>query len=218
MQPVLHAQIAAEENRFDIVGVLQAISDKLVRRHPHVFGAVTVENSAEVLVNWEAIKRAEKAQKSEVQKVGKTASSTSVLDDVPQTLPALLLALQVSKKAARAGFEWPDIGAVMDKLREEMDELDATLDDSQATHASQEQSQERVADELGDLLFTAVNVARWKGINPELALRDMVRRFCTRFGEMERLAGERSLDLESLTLAQWDALWGEAKVIVGGQQ
>lgn len=202
MQPILHAQIAAEEQRFDIVAVLEGISDKLVRRHPHVFGDVAVAGSAEVLKNWDAIKRAEKAEKGEAPVEGTPAAS--VLDDVPRTLPALMMALEVSKKAARAGFEWPDMAGVMDKLHEETGELEAVLDDPAATR-------ERAAEELGDLLFTAVNVARWKGINPELALRDTVRRFSGRFQAMEKQARERGLELNALTIEQWDVLWEEAK-------
>lgn len=198
MQPVLHAQIAAEEQRFDIVDVLESISDKLVRRHPHVFGTVAVADSAEVVQNWDAIKRGEKAAKA----AGGAAANTapSVLDDVPQTLSALLLALKVSKKAAKVGFEWPDVEAVMDKLREETAELEADLHDPQ-----------RATEELGDLLFTVVNVARWQHINPELALRDAARRFDKRFRAMEGVARQRQVELESLTPEQWEELWGAAK-------
>ncbi|MBV9863826.1 MAG: nucleoside triphosphate pyrophosphohydrolase [Abitibacteriaceae bacterium] len=217
MQPILHAQIAAEESRFDIVDVLESISDKLVRRHPHVFGTVEVANSDEVLQNWDAIKRAEKAAKAE--KAAQTADSqttanaapdaadnfTSILDDVPQALPALMLALKISKKAAKVGFEWPDMAAVMDKLHEETAELEADL-----------HNQERAAEELGDLLFTVVNVARWKGVNPELTLRDAVTRFTSRFQAMERQANQQELDLESLTPEQWESLWASAKAVERG--
>jgi tetrapyrrole methylase family protein/MazG family protein len=199
MQPVLHAQIASEEQRFDIVDVLEGISDKLVRRHPHVFGDVSVENSDHVLRNWDAIKRAEKAEKA-----GTTADQEAVLPSilagVPNALPSLSLALEISKKAAKAGFEWPDIAAVMDKLREEMSELEDDLED-----------RERATEELGDLLFTAVNVARWKRIDPELALRDAVRRFTTRFQMMESSTQERAILLENLSPEQWDGLWEAAK-------
>lgn len=216
MQPILHAQIAAEETRFDIVDVLESISDKLVRRHPHVFGTVEVANSDEVLQNWDAIKRAEKAAKAEKaaqaaeQNTSQTANDgadnfASILEDVPHALPALMLALKVSKKAAKVGFEWPDIAAVMDKLREETAELEADLD-----------NQERAAEELGDLLFTVVNVARWKGINPELTLRDTVIRFTARFQAMERQAQQQDMKLKSLTPEQWESLWARAKTAERG--
>ena len=203
MQPVLHAQIASEENRFDIVDVLESISDKLVRRHPHVFGDVTVENSDHVLKNWDAIKRAEKAERAE--RAGSTTGQEeeappSILADVPSALPSLSLAMEVSKKAAKAGFEWPDIEAVMEKLREEMAELEEDLADT-----------ERATEELGDLLLTAVNVARWKRIDPELALRDAVRRFTSRFQIMEAEARKQGLALETLSPEQWDELWEAAK-------
>jgi tetrapyrrole methylase family protein/MazG family protein len=199
MQPVMHAQLAAEENRFDITQVLDGISDKLVRRHPHVFGEVEVADSGEVLRNWDAIKKEEKAGKPQ-------DTSTSILDGIPKSLPALSLALEVSKKAARAGFEWPDVAGVLDKLHEEIEELKVAL-------ASGTENQ--IADELGDLLFTAVNIARWNKIDPELALRDMVARFKARFGHMESAAQERGVGLEALTPQEWDALWNAAKARPG---
>ena len=193
LQPVLHAQIASDENRFNIVEVLNGISDKLVRRHPHVFGEAVAEDSAQVLQNWDAIKQEEKAERGEV--------AASVLDDIPAALPALAMALKVSKKAAKSGFEWPDIEGVMAKLREEVDELEADLHD-----------RDRTAEELGDLLFTAVNIARWKGINPELALRDTIRRFTKRFHAMEAGAAEARMPLAELAPEQWERLWERAKL------
>jgi len=206
MQPVMHAQIAEEENRFNIVDVLDEISDKLVRRHPHVFGEITVSDSGEVLRNWDAIKKQEAGSRRQTAgNATQEADSAlrtphSALDDVPRTLPSLLLALKVSKKAAKVGFEWPDIQSVMDKLREETDELEADLDDTQ-----------RAGEELGDLLFTAVNVARWKKIDPEIALRETVARFQKRFAHMEAVAAAREIELQSLSPQQWDELWNAAK-------
>ena len=195
LQPVLHAQIADEENRFDMVDVLEGISDKLVRRHPHIFGDVSVEDSAQVLANWNAIKKAEKAEKNAPAKL-------SILDDVPRGLPALSLAMEISKTAANAGFEWPDAGGVLDKVREEIDELEAAM---------RNESSQRIGEELGDLLFTLVNVARWQKIDPEIALRDMTRRFAARFGAMEKIARERGLELAQLSPEVWDELWNEVK-------
>ena len=180
MQPVLHAQIAAEEQRFDIVDVIEGISDKLVRRHPHVFGEVQVADSGEVLVNWDAIKRQEKAKKGQ--------NAASILSGVPNTLPALSQAMEISKKAAKSGFEWPDMDGVLAKLREEIAELEAELKDESL---SKDAARERIAEELGDLLFTAVNVARWRKVDPELALRDTIRRFQGRFEKMEAAAREQ---------------------------
>jgi MazG family protein len=198
LQPVLHAQIAAEGGRFDIAGVLDTLSDKLVRRHPHVFGEVQAQDTDAVLKNWEAIKQQEKAGRGEVP------GAVSLLNDVPAALPALMLALEVSRKAARAGFEWPDLPSVLDKLHEEVAELEEALEDSGSTP-------ERVAEELGDLLFTVVNVARWRKIDPELALRDMVSRFRARFAAMEATAQRNGEELSRLTPERWDELWREAK-------
>ena len=200
MQPVLHAQIAAEEERFDIVDVMEGISDKLVRRHPHVFGELTVADSGEVLRHWDAIKRDEKAKQGKAQ--------GSILHGVPNTLPSLSQAMEISKKAAKAGFEWPDVAGVLAKLREEIDELEAELADASLP---KDAAQERIAEELGDLLFTAVNVARWRKIDPELALRDTVRRFRARFEQMENAAQARGAKLEELSPAEWDELWEDAK-------
>lgn len=200
MQPVLHAQIAGEENRFDIVDVIEGISDKLVRRHPHVFGEVTVADSGEVLTNWDAIKKAEKAQKGQ--------SESSILAGVPNTLPSLMQALEVSKKAVKVGFEWPDMSGVLAKLQEEIVELE---DEIAASNAQDEIARNRIAEELGDVLFTVVNVARWQKINPELALRDTVARFRGRFEKMEEAARRASLNMEELTPQEWDDLWEAAK-------
>ncbi|HEX8550134.1 MAG TPA: nucleoside triphosphate pyrophosphohydrolase [Abditibacteriaceae bacterium] len=194
MQPLMHADIAKEEKRFDIVDVLNGISEKLIRRHPHVFGETVVADSGEVLRNWDAIKKQEKAERG--------VKETSVLDGVPDVLPSLTRALKISKKAAKVGFEWPDITGVLDKLREETAEIEVEIaagDDA------------RLAEELGDLLFTAVNIARWRKIDPELALRDGVARFEGRFRAMEAAATARGLELKALSPAEWDALWNEAK-------
>lgn len=207
MQPIFHAQIASEENRFDLADVLHEICEKLVRRHPHVFGDVQVENTAGVLVNWDAIKKQEKAAKA-VQNNSQDdnrvldARHDSVLSNVPPELPALSMAMKVSKKAAKAGFEWEDLEGVLDKLREELQEFETEIE---------QQNHERATEELGDLLFTIVNVARWKKIDPELALRDTVRRFTTRFHAMESDAQTRNLKLEDLSPVQWDELWNAAK-------
>lgn len=207
MQPIFHAQIASEENRFDLADVLHEICEKLVRRHPHVFGDVQVENTAGVLANWDAIKKQEKAAKA-VQNNSQDdnrvldARHDSVLSNVPPELPALSMAMKVSKKAAKAGFEWEDLEGVLDKLREELQEFETEIE---------QQNHERATEELGDLLFTIVNVARWKKIDPELALRDTVRRFTTRFHAMENQAQTRNLKLDDLSPAQWDELWNAVK-------
>ena len=197
LQVVFHAQLASENGDFDIDDVALAINEKLVRRHPHIFGdadKIKADDAETVKANWDVIKAREKAERGEVQ--------SSILGDVPPQLPALSSALKISKRAAKVGFEWPDEAGVVAKLREEVAEVEAAL---------QNESQERVAEELGDLLFTIVNLARWRGLDPEIALRDNNRKFRGRFERMETEAGRRGWSLDSLSEAQWDELWNLAK-------
>lgn len=195
LQVVFHAQLASEAGDFSLDDVCGGINEKLVRRHPHIFGEVEADDAETVKATWDAIKREEKAARGETQ--------TSVLDGVPVSLPALAQALQISKKAARVGFEWPDEAGVWDKAREEMLELEAARDD--------DESSERQAEELGDLLFTVVNIARWRQVDPELALRDVNLKFKARFEKMEARAREQGAQLEHLSPAEWEALWQRAK-------
>lgn len=194
MQPILHSVIAREDGFFTIDDVIAGITTKLIRRHPHVFGTLDVRDSAEVLRNWEAIKSAEPGN----------AHRTSTLDGVPQTMPALMRAMDISKKAVKVGFEWPNAEAVLDKVQEEIEELRAELKGL---------DKQRAADELGDLLFALVNIARWLKIDPEEALRTMVDRFIARFQAMESMAAADSRDLKSLNPEEWDAYWERAKAI-----
>jgi MazG family protein len=192
LQPVLHAQMRKAAGEWDIDGVARDLVDKLVRRHPHVFGNVHAADADEVLANWDRIKRAEKGD-----------APRSILAGVPNGMASLLRAYEVSKRAARAGFEWPDIDAVFEKLREEETELREALAGAEP---------ERVESEIGDLLFTAVNVARWAGVEPEEALRKMLNRFTARFQAMEAEAGR---DLAELSPQEWDELWERAKGRLG---
>lgn len=181
LQPLMHGQIAAQ---FDTRSVASAIVDKLIRRHPHVFGELVVADSDEVLQNWDRIKKSEKE------------GPTSLLEGVPSGMASLLRAHEVSKRAARVGFEWPDLDAVWAKLEEEVAEIRAAS------------SEEDRASEIGDLLFTVVNLARWYQVEPEEALRQMVNRFSSRFRSMEASA---SKPLPLLTFEEWDELWEAAK-------
>lgn len=192
LQVALHARIASEEGRFDIHDVCRAITEKLIRRHPHVFGSVEVNGVDEVLSNWEAIKAAEK----------KDSPPQSALDGVPRSLPALLLALEISKKAARQGFEWPDLNGVLDKMMEEIGELRQAIASGRV---------EDVESEIGDLLFTIVNVARWVRVDPEQTLRDMVRRFSARFRAMEDRARASGKPLTEMSAEEWEDLWQSVK-------
>jgi tetrapyrrole methylase family protein/MazG family protein len=192
LQPVMHGQISKAAGGFDTDDAARSIVEKLIRRHPHVFGDVSVADADEVLSNWDKIKKAEKGD-----------APSSILGGVPKSMASLLRAHEISKRAARVGFEWPDIDAVFDKLREEEAELRAALQDGLP---------ERVESELGDLLFTVVNIARWAKVEPEEALRSMVNRFTARFMRMEQLA---TCDLKALNADQWDELWVRAKSEVG---
>jgi tetrapyrrole methylase family protein/MazG family protein len=188
LQPVMHAQMKKRDGSFDIDDVANEIVLKLVRRHPHVFGDVSVEDADEVLKNWDAIKSQEKG-----------GLPRSILEGVPKGMASLLRAHEISKRAARSGFEWPDIEAVFDKLHEEEAELREALASGDKDH---------IESEIGDLLFTAVNIARWAGVEPEEALRKMLNRFGGRFMAMEA-ATERPL--RELSPEEWDMLWERAK-------
>lgn len=190
LQPVMHTQMEKAAGRWDIEIACKSISDKLVRRHPHVFGDVAVENSDEVLRNWDAIKASENPEAG-------ASEPKSVLAGVPRSLPALLRAYEVSKRAARAGFEWESLDGVWDKLREEEAELREAMETG-----------EGVAEEIGDFLFTVVNIGRWLEVEPEDALRTMVDRFTQRFQAMEQAAAK---PLRELSFGEWDDLWNEAK-------
>jgi tetrapyrrole methylase family protein/MazG family protein len=195
LQVVLLAQLAAEDGYFDVRDAAGAIVAKLIRRHPHVFGDVEAADSEAVRRNWDAIKRAEKPERE------------SVLDGVPKELPALMKALEVSRRVVRVGFEWDTLEDVFAKLDEEVGELRAEL---------AERDPARLAEEVGDLLFTVVNLARWLKVDPEEALRRMVERFAERFRGVERLAAAEGRDLADMRLAELDRLWERAKAGEGG--
>ena len=195
LQSVFHAQLAAEEGRFTFDDVAREISTKLVRRHPHVFAADHCADSAAVLQRWEEIKRAEKG-----------GAAASALDGITGGLPALMHAQKTQKKAARIGFDWPDATPVFEKLHEEISELRAELSTGEAT-----ERESKIEDELGDLLFTVVNLARKLHLDAETALHRSTRKFSSRFRAVEQLAAARGVDLEKLTLAELDQLWDEVK-------
>jgi tetrapyrrole methylase family protein/MazG family protein len=192
LQVVFHAQLEAEVGTFTIDDVTARIVDKLIRRHPHVFGDLNVADSDEVLRNWEQIKKGEKGE----------GWRESVLDGVPAGLPALTRAMEISKRAVKVGFEWEKLEDVLGKLDEEVLEL------REAIHSA---GSEEIADEIGDLLFTVVNVARWLKLDPEDALRLMLRRFTERFQYIEKAAAAQGRKLTDMSLAEMDALWNEAK-------
>jgi uncharacterized protein YabN with tetrapyrrole methylase and pyrophosphatase domain len=269
LQVLFHAQIAHEEGRFDISAVIREIHNKMVRRHPHVFGATKANTAAEVLRNWEQIKQQERAaaQANPVAKrlpvaqrfspeafpsrstaptqgnpvaQGESASpeavssatsgsqtsqashnapapnsdpapearhlpdEPSILDGVPRAIPALLEALQLTRKAARIGFDWPNLDGIFSKLTEETNELHDVL-------ASKPTNPSRIEGELGDILFVAVNLARFLDIDPEIALKKTSAKFSRRFRTMERLAREQNTTLPKLPRPQMESLWDQAK-------
>ncbi|HET6467995.1 MAG TPA: nucleoside triphosphate pyrophosphohydrolase, partial [Geminicoccaceae bacterium] len=198
LQTVYHAQMAAERGWFDFDGVAHAIADKMIRRHPHVFGESTVESAAAQTLAWEQQKAAERAAEAAAGRL-----DPSVLADVPVALPALTRALKLQKRAARVGFDWPGAAPVLDKLREEIAELEAEVRTGGSAAARRE--------ELGDLLFTAVNLARHLGIDPETALQDANHKFERRFRAMEASRQETGGALAGLGGEELEALWEAAK-------
>jgi len=192
LQVLLHAQISSETNGFDIADICARIREKLHRRHPHVFGDTEVAGVDDVLVNWEQIKRAEAGNKTR----------ESALDGVPKSLPALMRAAELSKKAARTGFDWPEVGAVFAKLREEIGEVEEAV-------AKGERGE--IEAEIGDVLFVVVNVARFAGVDCEEALRGMLDRFTRRFRRIEEEAAGKGRNIQDMTLDEMDAVWERAK-------
>lgn len=196
LQVVFHAQMAAEAGRFRIEDVIDRVSEKMVRRHPHVFGGETAETAGQVLRNWEAIKGAEQEAKG--------GENGSMMDSVSARLPAVMEAYQMTTKAARVGFDWPDADGVLTKLDEEVAELKQAVRRGGAGHAA-------IAEEVGDLLFVAVNVARLLGADPESALKATNRKFRRRFRHVEERLREQGRRPAEATLEEMDALWEEAK-------
>lgn len=190
LQVVMLSQISSETDSFCIDDVISCICEKMIRRHPHVFGSVTADTTDEVLENWDKIKAGEKGLKS----------TSDTLCDVAKSLPALLYASKLQKKAAKTGFDFSTPLSALDKVYEELNELkEAVVQNS------------NIYEEVGDLLFAAVNTARLLGINPELSLSDSSKKFLTRFCKIEQLAKSRNLDFNSLSLEEKDKLWDEVK-------
>ncbi len=190
LQVFLHAEMEKEQGRFTVDDVADGICKKLIYRHPHVFGQVEVRDSDEVLVNWEALKRTEKGQDT----------YTDTLSAVAKSLPALWRAEKVQKKAKKAGFDWDSVEGALAKVDEEAGEL------RQAIREGGD-----VAEELGDLLFAAVNVSRFIGVDSEMALHAASEKFISRFAKVEALAAAQGRDMKDMTLAQLDGLWEQAK-------
>lgn len=192
LQVVFHARMAEEAGSFDLDRVADGICKKLILRHPHVFGDVQADTADQVLTNWEKIKQVEKHQET----------ATDILTSVPKAFPALMRAQKVQKRAGKAGFDWPDIAGALEKLPEETAELKEALAAG---------DQDAIADEMGDLLFAAVNVSRFAGVDAEEALQRSTEKFIRRFAGVEKLALERGMDMKTTSLEELDKLWEEVK-------
>ncbi|HHV78572.1 MAG TPA: nucleoside triphosphate pyrophosphohydrolase [Firmicutes bacterium] len=192
LQVVLHAQISAEEGAFNIYDVIGELNRKMIRRHPHVFGRAHAKTAEEVLLRWDALKKAEAVSEGE---------KMSVLGKLPSYLPALMQALKIQQAASRMGFDWENVDGPFQKIFEEANELKAAA----------AQGGQNVEAEAGDLLFSVVNYCRFLNVDPELALKSAVKRFVRRFELMDELARKRGSDLSSMSLEQLDALWEESK-------
>lgn len=187
---LFYAKIGEEKGSFDIADVCDALNDKLIFRHPHVFGSTSVNSTDEVLQNWEELKLKEKG------------GNKTVLSGVPRALPAMIKADRIQEKAANVGFDWERPEQVWDKVREEMTEFEETV---------AEKSPEKMEEEMGDLLFSVINAARLYKINPENALEKTNKKFIKRFNYLEQRAHEMGKELRDMTLAEMDAIWEEAK-------
>ena len=200
LQVLFYAQMADEAGYFSAEDVARTLSAKLIRRHPHVFGEAVAHTSAEVNKTWERIKQSERAERQSAPE----SAPARYLDEVPQYLPAMLEASKLGQRAAKAGFDWPDVQGLFAKLTEETEELRAEV------RRAPNVAREAIADELGDLLFTAVNLARHLQIEPEFALRRANRKFRERFNHMEAAAGGME-PIRSASLEELDRMWRAAK-------
>ena len=198
LQIVFHAQIAAEKGQFSVADVIDALSNKMIRRHPHVFGDARISTTQEQMKSWELLKTQEASIKHR----------ESLLDGIPKSLPSLLGSQRMQEKAATVGFDWPQTDEIVAKLREELAELHEAMSSGSA---------DRVRDEMGDVFFTLVNLARRLGVNAEAALRSANGKFRARFASMERFAGGGATALAGRSLDDLDALWRRAKDHEAGQ-
>jgi MazG family protein len=205
LQVVYHAQIAAEQEAFDFADVADGITRKMIRRHPHVFGSPEQRAAGIGPGFWERIKAQERAEEAAPSK------PPSLLDDIPAKFPALTRAVKLQSKAARVGFDWPDIAPVLAKVREEIAELEAEIAQRGPDGAASPALHDRIEDELGDLLFVMANLARWLKIDPEAAGRRANAKFDRRFRRIEALLSERGKTPAQSDLAEMDALWDQAK-------
>lgn len=219
LQVLFYSEMAREQGLFSINDVLDALSNKLIRRHPHVFGDVKAENAQQVLKNWEALKKEEKRERASANgQQPKGPEAERLLDHVSSRMPSLMEARKISSKAAHAGFDWSDIQGLFEKLAEETAELQQQLEHIPPESLKPERKspvsehvRERLEDELGDMFFVLVNIARYLSIDPESALRSTNRKFRRRFNWMEEQLSKRGKTLEQSTMDEMENLWQSAK-------
>jgi tetrapyrrole methylase family protein/MazG family protein len=192
LQVIFHSQLEAEHGVFEFNNVVNGICQKLIERHPHVFGDTSVNSVDDVLNNWDSIKRQAKGQES----------CTQAMNSIPRELPALIRSTKIQQKAKKAGFDWPTIDGAIEKLQDEVNELKAALDNN---------DKENAVLELGDVIFSAVNVSRFLDCNAEEALTKATDKFVERFAKVEELAAQRNIDMKSSGLDELDRLWEEVK-------
>lgn len=193
LQVVMHSQMETEQSNYNINDVCDGICKKLIIRHPHVFGDVNVNSTADVLKNWDDIKMKTKSQKTQTQ----------AMQSVSKSLPSLMRSTKIQKKAAKVGFDWENVDGAVDKLYEEFEELKEAIANNDKANQYEE---------LGDVLFSAVNVARFLDIDSERALYDACDKFTDRFSKVEKLATERGIDMKTASLSELDSLWDEVKI------
>jgi tetrapyrrole methylase family protein / MazG family protein len=206
LQIIFHSQLASQSGRFNVGDVIERVHTKMVRRHPHVFGTDKADSAADVLKNWEQLKAEERRQDRVARGLSEENASdekpASLLSGIPRTLPAVMEAHQLTRRASRVGFDWPNIAGVLEKLREEIQELEAEI----ATgHGA------KIESEAGDLLFSVVNVVRFLKLDPEIALKKANRKFTERFRDMENEAAAAGEKLADLSAPELDVLWNSAK-------
>jgi len=217
LQVIFHSILAEEAGKFTISDVIESVHTKMVRRHPHVFGDTRAENSAEVLKNWEQIKASERAEAHRGKKSADLSedSAASILAGVPRSLPAVLEAYQLTRRASRVGFDWDDLSGIFEKLDEEKRELQSLVETNGRDFSAAEQRTvgARLEEEVGDLLFAGVNIARFLGIDPEIALKKANRKFKVRFHFMEAAAASEGKQFANLSRERKEELWNSAKLV-----
>jgi tetrapyrrole methylase family protein / MazG family protein len=206
LQIIFHSQLASQAGRFNVGDVIERVHTKMVRRHPHVFGTDKADSAAQVLKNWEQLKAEERRQDREARGVSANEASedkfASLLSGIPRTLPAVMEAHQLTRRASRVGFDWPNVAGVLEKLREEIQELETEIANGNAA---------KIESEAGDLLFSVVNVVRFLKLDPEISLKKANRKFVDRFREMEKESAAAGKKLADLNATELDALWISAK-------